>query len=72
MLPLSPAVTNTPVTSRVIAGTKRGRDEEGAKTGAKKAKTAVVKNDEKLAVVAVRQILGEIHGSEDEFDVRSV
>ena len=46
--------TKTPVTSRVIAGTMRGRDEDGPKSGAEKAKTAVVKNEEKPAVVAGR------------------
>ena len=50
----------------------RGRDEEGLKTGAKKAKTAVVKNEEKPAVVAGGQILGEIHGSEEDFDISAV
>ena len=64
--------TKTPVTSRVVAGTKRGRDEDGPKSRAKKAKTAAVKNEEKPAVVAGGQILEEIHGSEDEFDVWAV
>ena len=64
--------TKAPVTSRVVAGTRRGRDEEGPKIGAKKAKTAAVKNEEKPAVVAGGQILGEIHGSEEDFDVWAV
>ena len=64
--------TKTPVTSRVVTGTKRGRNEEGPKTGAKKAKTAAVKNEEKLSIVAGEQILGEIHGSEEDFDVWAV
>ena len=64
--------TKTPVTSKVVACTKRGRDDDGPKTGAKKAKTAVVKNEEKPAVVAGVQILGEIHGSEEDFDVWAV
>ena len=64
--------TEALVTSRVVAATKRGCNEEGPKTGTKKAKTTAVKNEEKRAVVAEGQILGEIHGSEDEFDVRAV
>ena len=62
----------TPVTSRVVAGTQRGHDKEGPKIGAKKAKTAAVKNEEKPAVVAGGQILGEIYGSEKDFDVWAV
>ena len=64
--------TKTPVTSRVVAGTKRGCDEEGPKSVAEKAKTAEVKNEEKSTVLAGGQILGEIHGSEEDVDVWAV
>ena len=58
-----------PVTSIVVTGTKRGRDEERPKSGAKKTKTAAVNNEEKPAVVDGGQIRGKIHGLEDVFDV---
>ena len=61
--------TKSPVTSRVVAGAKRGRDKDGPKPGAKKARTAAVKKEEQPAVVAGGQILGEIHGPEDDLDV---
>ena len=68
----SECYTKTPVTSRVVSGTKRCRDEEGPKTGAKQAKTVALKNEEKPSVVSGGQILGEMHGSEDEFDVWAI
>ena len=47
----------------------RGRDEEGLKPGAKKAKTAAIKKEEQPAVVAGGQLLVDIHTPEDNLDI---